>query len=143
MSRSISVSTISAQFAQELIEHGAKKAEQLGKPMCLAVCDREGGLKAFLRMDGAPLLSVQVAQDKAYTSVSFGISTDTWHNFIKDDPPLLTGVPSTPRIVVFGGGYPLFVDGEMIGGIGVSGGHYTDDMEVAQAAISGGGLQIP
>src|SRR3954451_6499543 len=101
MTRAISVNTITAEFAQELIAHGVEKARELQKPMVLAVVDRDGILKGFLRMDGAPLLSVEVAQDKAYTAVSFGISTDQWHDFIKNDPPLMAGIPSTPRVVVF------------------------------------------
>ena len=86
-------------------------------------------------MDGAPLLSVDLAQDKAYTAVSFGIATDAWFDFIKDDPPLLHGIVKTPRLVVFGGGYPLQDGDELIGGIGVSGGHYEQDMKVATAGV--------
>jgi uncharacterized protein GlcG (DUF336 family) len=101
------------------------------------VVDDSGVLKAFSRMDGAALLSVQVAQDKAYTAVGFGIPTDGWHDFIKDDPPLALGAPSgIDRLVVFGGGYPISIGGKLVGGIGVSGGHYSQDMDVAQAGLS-------
>jgi uncharacterized protein GlcG (DUF336 family) len=80
---------------------------------------------------------VQVAQDKAYTAVGFGIPTDGWHDFIKDDPPLALGAPSgIDRLVVFGGGYPISIGGKLVGGIGVSGGHYSQDMDVAQAGLS-------
>jgi uncharacterized protein GlcG (DUF336 family) len=91
-------------------------------------------------MDGAPLLSVQISQDKAYSAVAFGMPTDQWHEFIKDDEPLKIGIPHTARLVVFGGGYPIVVDGELIGGIGTSGGHYNDDMAVAQGALRAAGL---
>ena len=89
-------------------------------------------------MDGAPLLSVQVAQDKAYTAVGFGLPTHGWHDFIKDDAPLAAGAPAgIDRLVVFGGGYPLPRRGEeLVGGIGVSGGHYSEDMKVAEAALA-------
>ena len=63
----------------------------MGTPMVIAVCDECGVLKALSRMDGAALLSVQIAQDKAYTAVGFGMSTDGWHEFIKNDPPLAVG----------------------------------------------------
>jgi uncharacterized protein GlcG (DUF336 family) len=66
-------------------------------------------------------------------AVSFGISTDGWFDFIKNDPPLLTGSSRTPRLIVFGGGYPLKVGDAVVGGAGVSGGHYEQDMVVAQA----------
>ena len=106
------------------------------KPMIIAICDESGALKSYERMDGAPLLSVQIAQDKAYTAISFGMPTHTWHEFIKNDPPLADGIVKTDRLVVFGGGYPIVIDGQVVGGIGVSGGHYTDDMEVAQAGLA-------
>jgi uncharacterized protein GlcG (DUF336 family) len=137
----LSIGTITGELAQELVTAGANKATELGKPMVISVVDAAGHLKAFLRMDGAPLLSVGIAQDKAYTAASFGISTDTWHEFIKDDPPLALGIPHTPRLVTFGGGYPILVDGEVVGGLGVSGGHYSDDMAVATGALADCGLQ--
>lgn len=85
-------------------------------PMVIAVVDDSGILKAFLRMDGAKLLSVDIAQNKAWTAASFGIATDQWHEFIKNDAPLLTGIPSTPRLIVFGGGYPIVANGQVVGG---------------------------
>ena len=85
--------------------------------MNIAVVDESGVLKAFSRMDGAALLSVQIAQDKAYTAVGFGMPTHGWHDFIKDDPPLAAGAPSgIDRLVIFGGGYPITIDGAVVGG---------------------------
>jgi uncharacterized protein GlcG (DUF336 family) len=87
-------------------------------------------------MDRAPLLAVQVAQDKAYTAAGFGLSTDGWFDFIKDDPPLAAGAAAgIERLVIFGGGYPITSGDKTVGGIGVSGGHYKEDMEVAQAGL--------
>jgi uncharacterized protein GlcG (DUF336 family) len=130
-------SSISTEAAHRLIAAAEAKAGELGKPFVIAVVDDDGVLKAFSRMDGAALLSVQVAQDKAYTAVGFGMPTDGWHDFIKDDPPLAAGAPSgIDRLVVFGGGYPLMVDGQLVGGIGVSGGHYSEDMQIAEAALA-------
>jgi uncharacterized protein GlcG (DUF336 family) len=104
--------------------------------MVIAVVDEGGVLKAFSRMDGAPLLSVEIAKDKAYTAVAFGIPTHEWFNFIKDDPPLLHGITKTPRLIVFGGGYPIQSEGSVIGAVGVSGGHYSQDMQVAEAGLA-------
>jgi uncharacterized protein GlcG (DUF336 family) len=128
--------SITAKAAGNVIAAARDKAKEMGKPMVIAICDESGILKYFERMDGAPLLSVQIAQDKAYTAVSFGIPTHKWHDVIKNDPPLADGIVKTERLIVFGGGYPLTVDGVIVGGIGVSGGHYTDDMEVAQAGMT-------
>ncbi len=128
--------SITAEAAQRMIAAAEVKAAEMGRPMVIAVVDGDGNLKAFSRMDGAPLLSVQIAQDKAYTAVSFGMATHDWFEFVKNDAPLLHGIIKTDRLVVFGGGYPITNDVGIIGGIGVSGGHYTHDMEVAQAGLA-------
>ena len=78
-----------------------------------------------------------MAQDKAYTAVGFGMPSHGWYDFVKDDPPLAMGAaPGIDRLVVFGGGYPIKIGDTVIGAIGVSGGHYSQDMEVAQAGLS-------
>jgi uncharacterized protein GlcG (DUF336 family) len=65
-----------------------------------------------------------------------------WWDFVKGDPPLLHGIVHTPRLVIFGGGYPVTEDDQMIGAIGISGGHYSDDMEVARAALDAIGAPV-
>lgn len=128
--------SVSSAMAHRMIAAAEEHASTMGHPFVIAIVDESGILKAFSRMDGAALLSVQIAQDKAYTAAGFGLSTDAWHDFIKDDPPLAAGAPAgIDRLVVFGGGYPIHIDGKIVGGVGVSGGHYSQDMEVAQAAL--------
>ena len=61
MANTVSHPTITEEGAQKLIAAAAKKATELKKAMVIAVCDEAGNLKAFTRMDGAPLLSVQIA----------------------------------------------------------------------------------
>ena len=131
------MASISTESAHRVVAAAEAKAKAMGHPFVIAVCDESGVLKAFSRMDGAALLSVQIAQDKAYTAVGFGLSTDAWHEFIKNDPPLAAGaVGGIDRLVVFGGGYPLKAGDVIIGAIGVSGGHYKQDMEVAEAGLA-------
>jgi uncharacterized protein GlcG (DUF336 family) len=137
MSDTFSKASITAALADKIIAAAAKKADKMGHPFVIAIVDEGGALKAFKRMDGAALLSIQVAQDKAYTAVGFGIPTDGWHDFIKDDAPLALGAPTgIDRLVIFGGGYPIVIDGAIVGAIGVSGGHYSQDMEVAEAGLA-------
>jgi uncharacterized protein GlcG (DUF336 family) len=129
--------SISTELAHRMIRGAEAKAADMGIPFVIAIVDESGVLKAFSRMDGAALLSVQVAQDKAYTAVGFGMPTDGWYDFIKDDPPLAAGAPDgIDRLVVFGGGYPIMIDGARVGAIGVSGAHYSQDMEVAEAGLA-------
>lgn len=129
-------SSLSLSGATRLLEAAMAEAQVIGVPMVIAITDDAGVLKAFARMDGAPQLSIELAKDKAYTAVAFGIPTHEWYEFIKDDPPLLNGIVKTPRLVVFGGGYPITMEGGVVGGIGVSGGHYGQDMAVAEAALA-------
>jgi uncharacterized protein GlcG (DUF336 family) len=135
--RSINVDT-----AQIAIAAGVAKAKQLGFNMSIAVCDESGALKSFVRMDGASDTSLRISQDKAYTSASLGLPTHAFWDFVKNDPPLLHGIVNYPRLIVFGGGYPIKENGKVIGAIGVSGGHYSDDMEVARAALQAIGAPI-
>src|ERR1700746_23050 len=129
--------SVSSELAQRVVAAAEAKANEIGVPMVIAVCDESGVLKAFSRMDGAALLSVQIAQDKAYTAVGFGLPTGGWHDFIKDDPPLASGaVGGIDRLVIFGGGFPITVDDRIGGARGVSGGHYSQDSEVAEAGLA-------
>ena len=133
----ITQANVSSALARQLIEAARSHADGLGKGFTIAIVDASGVLKALDRMDGAALISIQIAQDKAYTAVGFGIPSGAWHDFIKDDPPLAAGAPTgIDRLVVFGGGFPITVDGACVGGIGVSGGHYSEDAAVAEAALA-------
>src|SRR6478672_4593044 len=108
MSETFEKASISSELAHRMIAAAEAKAQAMGTPFVIAVVDESGVLKAFSRMDGAPLLSVQVAQDKAYTAVGFAMPTHGWHDFIKDDPPLRDGATTgIDRLVIFGGGYPI------------------------------------
>jgi uncharacterized protein GlcG (DUF336 family) len=128
--------SIGLALTQEIVKRAIAHADEAGGAFAVAVVDESGILKAFSRMDGAPLGSVQVAQDKAYTAAGFGMSTDEWFELIKDDEPLRLGAPSgVHRLIVFGGGYPIKVNGVVVGGLGVSGGHHSRDIAVAQAGL--------
>ncbi|MHA3700591.1 GlcG/HbpS family heme-binding protein [Jatrophihabitans sp. YIM 134969] len=137
MSQSYEKRSISADAAQAVIAAGVAKAQELGNNYVIVVVDESGVVKASLRMDGAPLLSVQVATDKAYTAVGFGMPTDAWYDFVDGDGPLRLGATTgINRLVVFGGGFPLKDGDQVVGAVGVSGGHWSDDMEVAKAGVA-------
>ena len=88
----ITKKSIDIATAERAVDAAAKKSAELGFKMCIAITDESGDLKAFRRMDGAPKLSIQIAEDKAYTAASFGLPTHVWYDFIKNDPPLLHGI---------------------------------------------------
>ena len=97
MSEVFEKKSVSSELAHRVIAAAEAKASEMGVPMGIAICDEAGVLKAFVRMDGAALLSIQIAQDKAYTAIGFGMATHEWHPFIKDDPPLALGIPKGNR----------------------------------------------
>ncbi|MBT2653742.1 heme-binding protein [Bacillus sp. ISL-18] len=125
---------LTQSLALRIIDAVTSEAEKLQITINVAVVDEGSNLKAFIRMDEAPLLSGTIAQNKAYTSAAFGKPTHEWYSMIKDDPALLTGIVHTDRLVVFGGGIPLIFKGIIVGGIGVSGGTADQDL---QCALSG------
>ncbi|MGH2316496.1 heme-binding protein [Planococcus sp. 4-30] len=131
----ISSKNISLELSTKLLEAAVEKGKELGMPFSISIVDRVGNLKAFSAMDNAPVLSLDIAQNKAFSAATYNRATHEWYDRLKDDPPLLHGLVHTERLVIFGGGYPIKIDGELIGGIGVSGGHYTHDMQVCEAAL--------
>ena len=77
-----------------------------------------------------------MAQNKAYTAL-LGVSTQDFFNFIQSDPSLLAGIPTLARMAAWGGGFPIKVNGEVVGAIGVSGAPMVqDDVDCATAALA-------
>src|SRR6266487_4628224 len=103
--------SISSELAQKMVDEAMVKARELGVAENIAILDDGGNLKAFSRMDGAPILCIEMAQNKAYTAL-FGVSTQDFFNFIQGDPSLLAGIPTLARVAAWGGGFPIKVDGE-------------------------------
>lgn len=127
---------LTSEIAREIINKAEEKAKELGVKVCIAVVDDGGNLIEFRRMTGAPILSIGIAQNKAYTAIAFGLPTGKWYELIKDEPALLHGIVHTPRLVIFAGGVPIKIDGQIVGGIGVSGATSKQDEEIAVAGIS-------
>jgi uncharacterized protein GlcG (DUF336 family) len=128
--------SISFELAQKMVNAAVAKSREIGVSENIAILDDGGNLKAFGRMDGAPILSIEIAQNKAYTAL-FGISTQDFFNFIQGDPSLLAGMPTLARVAAWGGGFPIKVDGEIVGTIGLSGApKVQNDIDCAQAALA-------
>jgi len=134
------IRTLTLDGALEAMRASREKATALGVPVCLAVVDQAGVLLAFERLDGAPALSIQLAQDKAYTVAAFGLPTREWYPLIADEPALLHGIVKADRLMIFGGGAPVTVGGQVVGAVGASGGSAEQDdliASVGAAAVSG------
>jgi uncharacterized protein GlcG (DUF336 family) len=128
--------SISSELAQKMVNAAVGKAREIGVTENVAILDDGGNLKAFSRMDGAPIPTIEMAQNKAYTAL-LGVSTQDFFNFIKGDPSLLAGIPTLSRVAAWGGGFPIKVDGEVVGAIGVSGAPTVqNDVDCARAALA-------
>ena len=128
--------SISSELAQKMVDEAVTKAKELGVAENVTILDDGGNLKAFRRMDGAPILCIEMAQNKAYTAL-FGVSTQDFFDFIQRDPSLLAGIPTLARVAAWGGGFPIKVDGEIVGAIGVSGAPAVqNDVDCASAALA-------
>jgi glc operon protein GlcG len=132
----IDARTIGYSAANRAMDAAMAEAQALGVAVCVAVSDRAGHLIAYGRMDGAPLLSGEIAQDKAYTVAAFGLATHEWFDLIKDELALLHGIVKTDRLIVFGGGVPIRVDNQLVGAVGVSGGSADQDRRIAEAGAA-------
>lgn len=125
---------IGAQRAQSLIQAASAEAVKRGWAMNIAVVDSGANLVAFLRMDGAQLASITVAEHKARTSAKFRRPTKAIEDAVqKSDYKYML---SLDDVIASRGGIPLIEDGKVIGAIGCSGGTGSQDEVVCTAAAA-------
>ena len=135
-----SIPGVTWEAANTAVQAAVHYAEDRGWKINAAVVDRGGNMIAFLRMPGAYIHSINLAIDKAYTSASFGFPTKAWMGAIGHDDGMKFGFSNQPRLIVFGGGLPIRIGNDWIGGIGVSGASESEDEECAKAGLEAIGL---
>lgn len=124
-------------IAKTMAEAAEAKAAQIGVPVVFSAVDAGGNLVVLHRMADSLLGSLDISINKAFTSAAFKLPTSA----LKDSSTPsgeLHGIQNSNagRVVVFGGGLPIFVDGHIAGGIGVSGGTVDEDVLIVQHALS-------
>jgi uncharacterized protein GlcG (DUF336 family) len=123
--------------AQLIIEAAIARAKEIGQPMNIAVVDGGTNLTAFTRMDGAWLGSIDIAINKAFTAKAFDISTlELGRNSQPGNQFFGIHVSNRGRVMIFAGGIPIKVKGQIVGAIGVSGGSGEQDQAVAAAGAA-------
>jgi uncharacterized protein GlcG (DUF336 family) len=123
--------------AQAIIAAAEARAGEIGVPVNVAVLDAGASLKAFGRMDGALLGSIDIALGKARTAALFGMRTEAIGEFCKPGGTSPGLENSNGGLVVFAGGLPLHDgDGTLIGAVGISGGAVAQDLDIAEAAAA-------
>jgi uncharacterized protein GlcG (DUF336 family) len=127
---------LTLETAKKLIEASEKEAKDIGVSMVITIVDEGGNLIATHRMDDAWLASIEIAQNKAWTSVALKIPTSNLADATVPHAELYgLNTTNSGRIVVFGGGIPLVKNGRVMGAVGVSGSTVPHDIQVAEAAI--------
>ena len=132
----LTIKRLDISEARTLIAGARAKASEIGVPMCIAITDEGGNLIAFERMDGGKVTSTTIAIDKSYTASAAKKATHEYGAASQPGAPAY-GISSAigGRLMVVGGGLPVLIDGDVVGGIGVSSGTPAQDQEVAQAGI--------
>jgi glc operon protein GlcG len=119
--------------ALAVLQAGIAKAEELGVPQNITVVDEGGTMLAFVRMDGAKLLSGETSKSKAITAASHRQPTSR----LDPDLELKLAIAAGGRLTNLEGGLPIVIDGVCVGAVGVGSGTGEQDIEVARAALAG------
>ena len=102
----------------------------------IAVVDESGVLEEFQRMDGAPLVSVETAIDKAYAAAAIGMPPDEFFAAIESDGAAVASFANRPGLVLIAGGLPVVVEGQLADAVGVAGVMTgAEDRHIAEAAL--------
>jgi uncharacterized protein GlcG (DUF336 family) len=129
--------SLTLHHARAVIAAGEARAAEIGVPVDIAVLDAGAHLKAFGRMDGALLGSIDIALGKARTAALFGLRTEVLGEFSKPGGTSPGLEQTNGGLVVFAGGIPLTEpNGRVIGAVGVSGGSVSQDRDIAEAAAA-------
>jgi glc operon protein GlcG len=132
--------TLLARQSRQMIDAAVVEAESMSVPVTVVVVDESGITKEMLRMDGAPLVSVQTAINKAYAAAAIGMPPDDFYAAIESDTAAVTEFGTRPGLALIAGGLPVIVDGVVAGGIGVAGAMTgAEDRRIAEVAIAAAG----
>jgi uncharacterized protein GlcG (DUF336 family) len=120
-----------------IIDAAIEKAKKIGQPMNIAIVDGGANLAAFMRMDGAWIGSIDIAINKAFTAKAFDISTlELGGNSQPGEQFYGIHASNHGRVMIFAGGIPIKVNGQIVGAVGISGGSGEQDQAVAEAAVA-------
>ena len=134
--------TLSLETARALAEDARRHGTELGKALSIVVVDAGGYLLLAERMDGARPLTPSIALSKAYSAAVMQRPTEMLEGWSKSDPVFFSQVARMGHqpIVATKGGYTLKLDGEILGGVGISGGSPSEDQVICEAIVKAAGF---
>lgn len=129
--------TLTAATARRMIDAAIAEATTMSVPVTVVVVDESGVTKEMVRMDGAPLVSVQTAIDKAYAAAAIGMPPDDFYTAIASDGAAVAEFATRPGMALIAGGMPVLAGGAVAGGIGVAGAMTgAEDRRIAEVAVA-------
>jgi uncharacterized protein GlcG (DUF336 family) len=129
--------TLTSEAARRGLERAVKTADSMNIGVTVVAVDESGVLKAMQRMDGAPLVSLETARNKAYAAAAIGMPGDEFYAAIESDPAAVASFATRPGLALIAGGIPVIVDGSVAGAIGVAGAMTgADDRRIAEVAAA-------
>lgn len=133
---SVTRPTLSGQASRLMIDAAVAEANAMSVPVTVVIVDESGVTKEMLRMDLAPLVSIQTAINKAYAAAAIGMPPDDFYAAIESDGGAVAEFGTRPGLALIAGGLPIVVDGRVAGAIGVAGAMTgAEDRRIAELAI--------
>ena len=132
----ITYKTLSLEEAELMLDAAQKKAQEMGVPEVLCVADSAGYPIALRRLNGGKVTSVQIAMNKAFTAAGHRKPTHHYKNALPGEEAFGIFTQHEGRFTVFVGGFPVVVDGQVVGGVAASGGNGEQDIACCEAGIA-------
>jgi uncharacterized protein GlcG (DUF336 family) len=128
--------TLASVASRLIVDAAVAEAATMSVAVTVVVVDESGVIKEMARMDGAPLVSVQTAINKAYAAAAIGMPPDDFYSAIESDGAAVAEFATRPGLALIAGGLPVIADGRVAGGVGVAGAMTgAEDRRIAEAAI--------
>lgn len=128
--------TLSREMSRRMVDAAIGEASAMSVSVTVVAVDESGVLKELCRMDGAPLVSVQTALNKAYAAAAIGMPPDDFYSAIEADSAAVMSFAARPGLALIAGGLPVLADGQVAGAIGVAGAMTgAEDRRIAEAAV--------
>ena len=136
MKKSAPRKTLSTEAIETLLRASLARARELDVRVHIAIADSSAEIVGFVSCEGAPRIAAHTARNKAFTTVQTGMPTKDWKAYVDTIPAdEMKIIDKIEGYIAADGGYPIFDDGLLCGGIGVSGADQARDADVALAAI--------
>jgi uncharacterized protein GlcG (DUF336 family) len=126
---------LTEEICEALAQAGKAKSREIGVGVTVTITDESGNIRYLQRFGDAILPSIEISQKKAYTSAVLRQSTAEFGKIAQVGESAFGINVTNDKLVIFGGGFPLEVEGKTVGGLGVSGGSVAEDDSVCEAIL--------